>query len=458
MKKNKKNKLLSWFKKGSFAVIDQAIFAGSNFLVNVLLARSLSQADYGIFAQGFSIYLLVGLLYNSFLIEPLTVFGSGSYSQVVSKYLKPVEKMHWLLSGLLLIIYLVVTLILALRGESLWALTLLGQCIAGPFVYYSFLMRRYCYVISEPQYISRAAILYCLTMIASVSLFSWIEKLNPLTAFLSIGISAFVCAFVIRAKVIALKIQPSKTIRKNQEGGKYKQGKPISLPELGQGKKITVQDIALKHWNYGKWAILSNSTGWLPLNIPLLFAGSGVAGLELAARLKASLNLNVPVSQFLTALANYLIPSFAKTYSNPEKTDNKIEYKALIIYGIITGVYALFIVVFGEEISRALYKGRYTFNQYELLILTLIPITGGLQRVFAASFRALERSKLLLIPSVAASGIVVIFCPILIPILGFSGALLSVVIAFAVSLLVSYVTWAEEKKSFHARKESGKQV
>jgi O-antigen/teichoic acid export membrane protein len=196
----------------------------------------------------------------------------------------------------------------------------------------------------------------------------------------------------------------------------------------------------------------------LLLNIPLLCAGSGVAGLELAARLKASLNLNVPVSQFLTALANYLIPSFAKTYSNPEKTDNKIEHKALIIYGIITGVYALFIVVFGEEISRTLYKGRYTFNQYELLILTLIPITGGLQRVFAASFRALERSKLLLIPSVAASGIVVIFCPILIPILGFSGALLSVVIAFTVSLLVSYVTWAEEKKSFHARKESRKQV
>jgi hypothetical protein len=42
--------LISWFKKGSLAVLDQGLFSGANFIVNILLARWLAPEEYGAFA------------------------------------------------------------------------------------------------------------------------------------------------------------------------------------------------------------------------------------------------------------------------------------------------------------------------------------------------------------------------------------------------------------------------
>ena len=41
---------MPWVGKGSLAVLDQGLFAGSNFMLNVLLARWLAPADFGAFA------------------------------------------------------------------------------------------------------------------------------------------------------------------------------------------------------------------------------------------------------------------------------------------------------------------------------------------------------------------------------------------------------------------------
>ena len=41
---------LSWLKKGSLAVLDQGLFSGANFVVNILLARWLTPEEYGAFA------------------------------------------------------------------------------------------------------------------------------------------------------------------------------------------------------------------------------------------------------------------------------------------------------------------------------------------------------------------------------------------------------------------------
>ena len=41
--------------QGGWAVVDQALFAGSNLLVNVLLARWLSGAEYGAFVTAYSV-------------------------------------------------------------------------------------------------------------------------------------------------------------------------------------------------------------------------------------------------------------------------------------------------------------------------------------------------------------------------------------------------------------------
>ena len=65
---------------GGLAILGQGAFAGSHFLMNVLLASWLSPEDYGAFALAYSGFLLFLMLYSACVYEPLIVFGSGRYA------------------------------------------------------------------------------------------------------------------------------------------------------------------------------------------------------------------------------------------------------------------------------------------------------------------------------------------------------------------------------------------
>src|SRR5438045_8021636 len=71
---------------GFWAIADQGLFAGSNFILNIVLARWLSPDEYGAFGVAFSIFLLVGTLHSSLLTEPMTVFAPGKFRERIEKY------------------------------------------------------------------------------------------------------------------------------------------------------------------------------------------------------------------------------------------------------------------------------------------------------------------------------------------------------------------------------------
>ena len=61
-------RVLKWLHKGGFAVLDQGLFAGSNFLASILLARWLPAAEYGAFVVAYSIFLENGHLLRKRLV------------------------------------------------------------------------------------------------------------------------------------------------------------------------------------------------------------------------------------------------------------------------------------------------------------------------------------------------------------------------------------------------------
>src|SRR5438477_212183 len=72
---------------GFWAIADQGFFAGSNFILNIVLARWLSPNEYGAFGVAFSIFLLVGTLHSSLVTEPMTVFAPGKVRERIQSYL-----------------------------------------------------------------------------------------------------------------------------------------------------------------------------------------------------------------------------------------------------------------------------------------------------------------------------------------------------------------------------------
>ena len=56
----------AYLRKGGTAVLDQVLFSGSNFLLNLFLVKLLTPADYGVFGSLYSLYLLTVIIFGPF--------------------------------------------------------------------------------------------------------------------------------------------------------------------------------------------------------------------------------------------------------------------------------------------------------------------------------------------------------------------------------------------------------
>ena len=80
--------------KGGLAILDQGIFAGSNFVISILLARWLSAEQYGMYAVAFAVFLFLLNFHQALILEPMLVFGSSVYRDCLRGYVKALLLLH----------------------------------------------------------------------------------------------------------------------------------------------------------------------------------------------------------------------------------------------------------------------------------------------------------------------------------------------------------------------------
>src|SRR5947208_556222 len=78
---------LRWAARGGLAVADQAVLAGTNFAVSVLLARWLAPAAYGAFSVALAFSWLLRSVSDALVNVPMTVFGAGRHGDRFRSYL-----------------------------------------------------------------------------------------------------------------------------------------------------------------------------------------------------------------------------------------------------------------------------------------------------------------------------------------------------------------------------------
>src|SRR5208282_6924998 len=71
-----------------YSFADQALAIGCTFLANVVLARTQTKEQYGMFALSYSVFTFLAGLHNAAILEPYTVYGSGRYGNRFSEYLR----------------------------------------------------------------------------------------------------------------------------------------------------------------------------------------------------------------------------------------------------------------------------------------------------------------------------------------------------------------------------------
>lgn len=372
------SRLLRWGSQGFWAISDQGLFAVSNLLVNVMLARWLPPAEYGAFATVYTILLLVNGAHSALLIEPMMIFGPDRYRDSFSAYLNLLVRYHWRLMIAISACLGMIATGLILASQQLLGYAVAGLIMTAPFYQFGWLARRACYVVSNPRLAAvGGAINLALTLVGTIAL-ARLDLLSVLSASALLGGTSLVASLAM--------MQPMRRI--------------TSLP-LSETARAAIWPA---HWKYGRWAGAIGPLVWLQATI-YYFVLPIWGGLPATGAFKALMNLAMPILQSDGALATLLTPAFVR---ERRQRGGLTRIMALSSAGFALEalVYGIVLVVFGDRLLDWLYGGAYRYDSRMLVLLALMPMVASQAQVLGCALRAREQPKTLFWAAVASAVVV----------------------------------------------------
>lgn len=398
-----------WATRGVWAIGDQGLFAGANFLITVGLASWLAPRDFGAFTTAYASFLIIGVFTTAMLTEPMVVFGAKKSRDQLPGYFGQLLGGH-------LAITLIGGLVLGTIGGFTWlngepllggALCLLALTQCSQLL--PWMTRCACYIESNPKPAAIAGFIYLVLIVSSLLVLQQVGSLNIFTAILTMfGASLVVNAYLL----IYLRVNLRATMR---------------LSEYGP--------VVRAHWRYGKWATMTGITRYIPEQLPYIavpiilgLAAGAAPDLETGGALKALMNFSVPLILVGWAASTLVTPMLVRAQHTPAFF--KISWTMLVMTAGLPLLFWPILGFFGEPIIATLYSGKYV--QYASLtwLIGLIPIIAGIDAVLHTQIKAAERPDRLFLASITSSVVLVVVGLPLVLILGLSGAIIAVLISY----------------------------
>ena len=416
-------RILPWAKKGGYALADQGLISGSNFVISILLARWLTPDGYGAYAVAFGIFVLLTVLYQSMVLEPMSVFGGSNYRNNLREYLRVLIWAHFALCTLLcgaLGVWAGVSY--RMHPDSALPAALAGVMIASPLVLIFGLARRAFYLELSPASAALGALWYCAFTMGGLWFAYHRGLLSAFSAFVAIGAAALATSLLLLRHLRA-NLRPSTG--------------PLAFAA-----------ICREHWKYGRWALIANIASWIPayLFYPIL---SSFAGLVQAGQLRALMNLAAPMQQAQTAMALLFLPYASRLRG--EGGDRKAaSLNRRITLIAVTGAVAYWavILVFKNSVFHLLYSGKYSE------VVGQVPFVAVGAILWAASFgptvvlRAMQSPKLVFFAYAAATLLSLIVGIPATYLYGLRGAILGVNASDLFALVFMVVLLRRRKREF----------
>jgi O-antigen/teichoic acid export membrane protein len=356
--------LVPWAGRGVLAIADQGLFAGSNLLLNVFLARWLSPTDYGVFALAYSVFVLFSFLHSATLVEPMLVFGPAKYKDRLDEYMGILVRGHFL-------VMLPVALLTAAVGIAIgrWSSIPVGHALlalawTSPIILLSWLLRRAFYVELQPVWATFGGILYLAAMLGLLFAAHSIRILSAVTALALMSGASLIASLFLIARL---------------------------RPRWHSGSDgIKSSEVATFHWRYGRWSVAAAAVAWIPVNIYYLLMPAWV-GLAGAAALRALMNVINPVLHVLVAVSPLLIPVLVRNRMNGPKSMNRTAIISLTLLVLGAGFFSLSVWLFRTKVFQLLYGGKYQESSIPLMFLLLSLLAACVVTVLSAGQMAMER-------------------------------------------------------------------
>jgi O-antigen/teichoic acid export membrane protein len=345
----------------SWAVADQALFAGSNFFLGVLTARWMEPQHYGAFATALAVYVLLMSLYEAVVTEPMMVFGARRFAERFRPYLGTLIAGHLPVAAVGSVVLMVAAIRLDVVNQPELSAALFALAVTGPLILLRSLFRQACYASSRPRLATWGGGIYAFTMGAGLLALHSYRDFTHLHVF-----SALAVAALTSSAFLMWKLRPLRPDRR------------------------FAREIAHKHWEFGRWGLGAHFVRWIPGHIWFFVLPLWVS-LEQNAAFRALLNLNLVVTHVMSALAMLLLPTLVRAYAASEQRFQRVSRDAaILIVGLGLGYWAV-VNLAGETVVAWLYDGKYVEQSWLLVLIGFAPLAIGVKTLFASRARALER-------------------------------------------------------------------
>jgi O-antigen/teichoic acid export membrane protein len=402
-----------WVSKSFWSVLDQGLFSVSNFAANILLANKLGARDYGAFSVAFSYFLGFAIFHTAFLTEPALVFGAARYRDRLRSYLGTLLFGHGMLTLLCTVVLFAAGVVeYRLSDEPQTGLAMMAFALALPFLLLLWLMRRTCYIDSQPQRAAAGDGAYLVLMLVGLAGLSYTGHLSIITAIAMMGACSLAASILLMVR---------------------------EQPTLPTGKPDLIREVRHDHWTYGRWAAVTGIATYIPSQIffPLLEKSEGLAA---AGTLRAYANLVMPFLQANVALCMLLLPILVRTRGTER-------FQRIVLFGLLAlagGPVALWLVlgIFPSQALHLVYRGKYPVDVVLMWLIGFQPVVTGVFTVLHAALQAHHHPKYVFYASAAAAVAAITVGLGLTYHYGIIGAAIGMTVGFSVNaMFAAYFCW-----------------
>jgi O-antigen/teichoic acid export membrane protein len=395
---------------GAFAVLDQVLFAGASFSINILLARWLPPVEYGAFALAFFVFLLLGALHTAVLTEPMLVFGASVYRGRTRAYLGRHVGLHVLTSIATGGVLALAALGVWLAGSGAWR-SLLALAVAAPFVLLLWLLRRAFYMELTPRGAVAGDAVYFAGTLAGLYVLHTTGHLNAERGVLAMGLGAAAGCVVM---LVALR------------------------PDL-RGGDIGWRELGLRHWEYGRWSALAQGLFWASGQILIMLIPL-VLGLRELAAVAAAGNLFRPLNPLLQSLQTVMLPATALAASGGAamSTLRGRLRRYLLLAGGGVLLYGLTLSALAGPALHHLYHGRYDTQRLVVFLFALSYTVSTVVQVQTVLLKATGNVRFVPRLWAVSGAFVLVFAVPAMIVAGIAGGLVVAIVSYATAGVIAW--------------------
>jgi O-antigen/teichoic acid export membrane protein len=345
------------------ALIEQALFAGTNFLATMLLVRWVAIEEVGAFSFAYASFLLTQMICDTIVVEPIAIFGAAKYAARIGIYSGIVLYGLFAAAGVAALALTTLALVCLVIPSPVLAAATFGAAMAAPLLFLRSMTQQLCYVRARAGLFALCGFVYAVEMPGFLYLLHMTGSLTAASALVAMGLATAIPSMTVILAVLRPELRPSHIRR-------------------------SVRNVMVDHWGYGRWSSAGQTMQWIGLNAYYML-GPLFIGLTAVAAIRPLFNLILPVQMAVTSILSASVPALSAACHGNLRQFRKLFWALAGGCLLLTLGYSSMLILVGHTVIHLIYWGA--FDRFltlpMLLSLAAMPVMNAMSGVLEIRMR-----------------------------------------------------------------------